>query len=159
MPLKPLRFRARIYAIGINRCVDVPKRVAARLGSEMHIPVAGDVEGKPIVSTLVPRGGGQHRLYIHSRIWRKLGVDKSDVVCVSLVRDEASREPQVPADILAALVPGSRARRVFDAFTAASRRRFVAWIAETKSAEARTRRIQVGKRRLAERWRSKTKRK
>ena len=55
-------FRAKIYAIGINRCVDVPQWVSKALGGQTHIRVTGMVGGEGFRSNLAPRGGGMHRL-------------------------------------------------------------------------------------------------
>ncbi|MFQ6001796.1 MAG: YdeI/OmpD-associated family protein [Anaerolineae bacterium] len=155
---KPLPFRARIYKVGINRCVDVPERVSSSLGQDTHVPVKGWVEGEPMRSTLVPRGGGRHRLFIHSRIWRKLGVDTGDVVEVSLLRDTESREVPLPDDLAAALPEGSEALAAFNDLTVADRRRFVARILEAKKPETRERRIQQGIELLVEGWRRKRER-
>ncbi len=100
---KAQHFRERIYEVGINRCVDVPERVTRVLGRDKYVPVKGHVENVAMRSTLVPRGGGRHRLFIHSRIWRRLGVDSGDVVRISLLRNGESREVIVPQEIAAAL--------------------------------------------------------
>ena len=31
------RFRARLYAVGVNRCIDVPQEVSHALGGQTHI--------------------------------------------------------------------------------------------------------------------------
>ena len=58
------QFTARVYRIGIDYCVDVPGAVSEALGGETHIPVAGNAGGAPLRTTLVPRGGGLHRLFL-----------------------------------------------------------------------------------------------
>ena len=69
------RFRAKLYAVGVNRCVDVPPEVTDALGGETHIRVKGRVGDEPYRSNLAPRARGMHRLFVHSSIWRKLSVD------------------------------------------------------------------------------------
>ena len=100
-------FRAKIYAIGINRCVDVPQWVSKALGGQTHIRVTGMVGGEGFRSNLAPRGGGMHRLFVHSGIWRKLGVDMDDVVDVGIERDDEEWEILVPADLAEAMPAGS----------------------------------------------------
>ncbi|OGF14570.1 MAG: hypothetical protein A2W00_07530 [Candidatus Eisenbacteria bacterium RBG_16_71_46] len=134
-------FRAKIHSIGINRCVDVPARVSAALGGGGHIPVHGRVETAPLRSTLVPRGEGRHRLFVHSRIWRLLGVDRGDVIGIRLSRDPRAAEVEVPADIAGALRRDRAAHRRFAAWPPASRRQFVRWIGEAKRPETRRRRL------------------
>jgi len=100
---KSQSFRARIYKLGINRCVDVPQGVSRALGEDKYVPVKGCVQDVALRSTLVPRGGGKYRLFIHSRIYEALGVDSGDFVCVHLERDHQSGELSVPKDLSKAL--------------------------------------------------------
>lgn len=110
-------FRAKIYAVGANRCVDVPERVTQALGGQTHVPVIGTVGGRRFRSNLAPRGGGMHRLFVHSDIWRKLGVDVGDVVDVEINRDVEEWEIPVPADLSEAMPPCSEAFEAFRALT------------------------------------------
>jgi Domain of unknown function (DUF1905) len=59
--------RAPLKLVGINRCVDVPPRVSRALQGRA---VEGRIEGVSIRTTVVPRGGGAYRLYVHSTVWR-----------------------------------------------------------------------------------------
>ncbi len=138
---KARRFRAKIYKIGFNRCVDVPERVSRAFGPGKHIPVIGRVEGEILRSTLVPRGRGLHRLFVHSKIWRKLGVNSGDTVSITLNRDRQAGDVQLPREIAAAFPTGSEALIVFNAQTAATRRRFVSWVMEARTPKTRDRRV------------------
>ena len=138
------RFRAKLYAIGVNRCVDVPSEVSEALGGEPHIRVAGRVGDEPYRSNLAPRGGGNHRLFVHSDIWRKLGVDVGDFVEVEIERDEVEWEITVPADLAEAVPEGSEALEAFQALTIPNRKRFIDRIEETKTPATRKRRIEQG---------------
>jgi hypothetical protein len=145
-----LNFKAEIYTVGVNRCVDVPERITRELGQEKHIPVKGKVENIVFRSNLVPRGNGKHRLFIHSSIWRRLDVDIGDIVSISLQHDTESREVSIPADIMSALRGNSEALSAFEAMTINGRRAFVRWISEAKLADTRANRIQIGLERLIE---------
>jgi len=147
---KTQNFRATIYKVGVNRCVDVPERVSGVLRWEKYIPVKEHVEDMAIRSTLVPRGDSKHRLFIPSRIWRKLGVDTGDTINASIMRDKASREVRLPEDIAAALRQRYEARAAFDTLTTAMRRSFVANILEARKPETRKKRIQQGIERIIE---------
>ena len=149
------RFNATLYAVGVNRCVDVPAKVTVALGGETHIRVMGRVEGEPYRSNLAPRGSGMHRLFVHSGIWRKLGVDMGDVVEVEIERDEQEWEITVPADLAEAMSEGSEALEAFQALTVPNRKRFIDRIEETKTPATRKRRIEQGLQLLIERLRGK----
>ncbi len=147
------RFRAKLYAVGVNRCVDVPREVSEALGGETHIRVVGRVGGEPYRSNLAPRGGGMHRLFVHSDIWRKLGVDVGDAVEVEIERDEREWEITVPADLAEAMPEGSEALEAFHALTVPNRKRFIDRIEEAKTPATRKRRIEQGIQLLIERLR------
>ena len=146
-------FRAELYAVGVNRCVDVPPEISEALGGETHIRVKGRVGGGPFRSNLAPRGGGNHRLFVHSEIWRKLGVDVGDVVNVEIERDDVEWEIVVPADLAEAMPEGSEALEAFQALTVPNRKRFIDRIEESKTAATRKRRIEQGVQLLIERLR------
>jgi len=143
-------FKAEIYAVGINRCVDIAAKISRNLGDEKHIPVTGKVEKIAFRSNLVPRGDSKHRLFIHSSIWRRLDVDTGDTVSITLQRDAQPREVSVPTDIMTALRGNSEALSAFETMTINGRRAFVRWISEAKQTETRANRIQIGLERLIE---------
>jgi hypothetical protein len=145
---KAQSFRAKIYKVGINRCVDVPRRVSCALGEGKYVPVKGCVEDVEFRSTLVPRGGGKYRLFIHSRIYKSLGIDSGDVVEIRLTRDSQSREISLPKDVAEALRANKDAQASFEKLPSGARRGFLQWIAGAKKAETRSRRIQEGIRRI-----------
>lgn len=147
------RFRAKLYAVGVNRCVDVPPEISEALGGETHIRVRGRVGGESFRSNLAPRGGGMHRLFVHSDIWRKLGVDMGDEVDVQIERDEQEWEIAVSADLAEAMPEGSEALQAFQALTIPNRKRFIDRIEEAKTPATRQRRIEQGVQLLIERLR------
>lgn len=147
------RFHAMLYAVGVNRCVDVPPEISEELGGETHIRVMGRVRGEPYRSNLAPRGGGKHRLFVHSSIWRKLGVDVGNEVEIEIERDEQEWEISVPADLAEAMPEGSEALEAFQALTVPNRKRFIDRIEETKTPATRKRRIEQGVQLLIERLR------
>ena len=146
-------FRGVLYVVGVNRCVDVPPEVSKALGGETHIRVRGMVGGKQFRSNLAPRGGGKHRLFVHSGIWRKLGVDVGDFVDVEIERDDEEWEIVVPADLAEAMPAGSEAQEAFHALTVPNRKRFIDRIEESKTSVTRKRRIEQGVQLLVERLR------
>jgi hypothetical protein len=140
-PDHPRVFAAKIFKVGIIRCVDVPLDISRCFGKGVaRIPVHGAVEGLPLRTTLVPRGNGRHRLCIHSEIWRKLRIDAGAVVEVRLQLDEESREPALPPELAAALAETPRAMARFQAMTTSLRRQVVRYICSVKHPSKRERR-------------------
>ena len=150
-------FRAELYAVGVNRCVDVPSEISQALGGETHIRVKGRVGEEPFRSNLAPRGGGLHRLFVHSDIWRKLGVDLGDAVHVEIEHNEVEWEITIPADLADAMPEGSEALEAFQALTVPNRKRFIDRIKEAKTPATRKRRIEQGVQLLIERLRGTSK--
>lgn len=144
MPSKPLRFVARIYKMGINRCVDLPEEIGKALGGSGHVPVVAMVAGRSVRTTLVPAGGGRHRLFLNSAMRKAAGVDAGDLVGVLLQLDTASRELPVPAELRGVLAKNPRARKAFREITPALRREFLRWVLHAKNPETRERRIRKG---------------
>jgi hypothetical protein len=167
-PDQPHVFPARIQKIWIMRCVDVPRDVSKALGSAakgagaeniLNIPVQGWIEGLPLKSTLVPRGGGCYRLHVHSRIWRKLCIDAGASVEVTLLLDLEPREARLPPDLAAGLADEPRALAIFNTLTVALRRQIIQYVELAKRSGTREKRIQLVVRRMLERaaWRKRKK--
>src|SRR5579862_5552186 len=147
-PARTETFLARIYKIGLLRCVDLPRDVSIALGSGNRIAVRGSAEGLPFVSTLVPRGKGRHKLYVHGKIWRKLRRDAGDEIEITIERDFDSRELAMPADLMATLARTPRALATFQTRTVALRREIAMWVSAAKKPETCDRRIGLVVRRM-----------
>jgi hypothetical protein len=113
-------FSGKIYKVGIIRYVDVPVDVSQAIGEgESHVPVAGEVEGFPVRTTMVSRGNGCYRLAIHGDIRKKLRADAGAVIEVAIQRDEEPREPVLPPALVLALRNAPRAQAEFRSMTTA----------------------------------------
>ena len=132
------------YKQGINRCVDVPADVSLALGGRGYTPVVATVKRCSARTTLVPRGGGQHRLFLDGAMRKAAGADAGSMVGIALRLDTASREIPVPRDLAAALARTKGARAAFNGFSKGLRREFLRWVLNAKHAETRERRIRRG---------------
>ena len=103
-----LGFRGTLYRLGTNCCVDVPRRVSTALGGAFRIAVRGTMGGTSFRSTLVPRGGGRHRLFVSARARRSLGLSEGDPIAVRLERDLVSAPfaPELPSASAADITHG-----------------------------------------------------
>jgi len=137
--------------VGINRCVDVPAGACGDLGEGRYPAVRGIAGGLPVRATLVPRVKGKYRLFLHSRIWKRLRVDDGDFVELYLESDPESREVAPPKELLAALATYRGALAAFQSATEGLRREFVNWVQNAKKPETRERRLRIGISHLIER--------
>lgn len=93
-------------------------------------------------ATLVPVGGGRHRLYLNGLMRRPAGREIGDMVRVILTRDAASRVLPIPADLATALHAAGRMTQ-FLAGTPSRRKEIIRWILANANASTRRRRIDL----------------
>jgi uncharacterized protein YdeI (YjbR/CyaY-like superfamily) len=150
---KPLRFMGTIYKIWMMRHVDVPDEIAAALRKQIaaakpaaktsggkkskYIPVISTVAGKSVRTTIVPAGGGKHRMQINTAQRKAAKADWGDPISIELRIDIASRVVPVPADLRALLTKHPKARRGFDEMPPGHRRQFLLWLGSSKNPETR----------------------
>jgi hypothetical protein len=145
-------FSGRIYKVGIIRYVDVPAGVSrAMVTTKAHVPVRGTVEGVPLLTTLVSRGKGLHRVAIHGDIRKKLRVDSGAIVEIAMAQDVEPREPALPAALALALRQSPKAGAHFRAMTVALRRQIVRYLTAVKQQATLERRVAGFVRRLEQR--------
>lgn len=134
-------FRSVIRREGSLYIADIPIRVSKALRIRGRISVVARVKGAaPIRGTLVPRGGGAHKIFLNGEVRREARVGEGDSVTIAVRVDRESREVEPPRDLVVAL----RDAGVLDAFLRRSpgwRLHVVDWIEEPKSEEARERRV------------------
>lgn len=137
----PKQFAATIYRLGILYCVDVPAAVSKWLGGGKYIPVAGTANGAKIRGLLVPRGDGQHRLFLDGKVRKAARAGQGDTVKLVLGPDPESREVPIPDDVLEAFEDEPGALEVFQGLTVSQRREMLLWMLKAKGAETRAKRV------------------
>jgi hypothetical protein len=153
---QPYVFAAKIEKIWIMRVIDIPRDISKAIRkmageNSKHIPVHGWIEGLPFLNTLVPRGGGNYRMHVHSQIWRKLRIDAGAAVEVTMLLDSEPREVVVPTDLAAELADTPRALATFSQLTASLQRHIIQFVEAAKQSRTREKRIQLIVKRLLER--------
>jgi len=135
-----MKFRATIELNGKTATgIEVPTDVMDALGGGKRVAVAVTIKKYTYRSTVGPYGG-RYMLPLSAEHREAAGVTAGDVVDVNLVRDDAPREVEVPADFAAAM-KSSRTRAAFDALAYSHRKEHVRAIEDAKTPETRTRRI------------------
>ncbi len=128
----PHQFQAQIFKVGINPCVDVPRRVSRALGRSGYIPVAGTVNGAAFRSGLVSLGGGRHRLFINTRMRQAAGLDLGDRVEIVLDYDPAPRRQPLPDPLRLALMENPAARTAWEALRPSRRKEILTYLNSLK---------------------------
>ena len=91
------------YAHIMNVAVDVPERVSDAFGLRGHVPVVRTADGAALVATLVPVGGGRHRLFLNGAVRDAIGKSAGDPVEIRIRLDRSDRTPETPPDLQKAL--------------------------------------------------------
>jgi hypothetical protein len=141
VPQSAHQFRATIAISGINPYVDIPPDVSRAFGKRANIPVKGDLNGVPIQGTLVPVGGGRHRLYVNGNMRKKTGAVVGDEITLSLELDDRPRDLPVPPLLRAALDADPEARAVYDGLPPSHRNEYLAYLNYLKTPEALERNV------------------
>jgi hypothetical protein len=135
-----ISFKAKIYKEGINPCINLPKRVSEYFGMRGYVSVIGTVNNFKFKSTLVPIGGGRHRLFINGGMRNGADVGLGDNVNVSLRFDEESRKVPMPKDLRVALERNGLYDK-FHKLTPSKRKDVYVYLAHLKKNESRERNI------------------
>jgi Bacteriocin-protection, YdeI or OmpD-Associated/Domain of unknown function (DUF1905) len=130
-------FTATIYRLEeINLAVDPPAEVSDWFDRRGPVPVLGTLDDLTIRATLVPTGGGRHRLYLNGPMREAADKDEGDEVRMCLWLDPAPRDVDPPEDLRAALVAAG-ALEAFETWPPSHRREFIRAIENAKRPETR----------------------
>jgi hypothetical protein len=134
-------FSARIEKVGINPFVSIPPEVSLFFTRRGYIPVKGTLNATPIKATLVPVGGGAHRLYINTAMRHAAKVGVGDTIHLRLEIDAEPRFLPVPEQFRRALQKNERAKAAFASMTPSHRNKHLAYLNSLKTPAAPERNI------------------
>jgi hypothetical protein len=135
------RFEARIEpARGGGAFVPVPAAVIDALGGGGRIPVRASFDGVEYTGSITSMGAGPC-LGMRKDIRAALGKEPGDTVVVTVERDVAERNIEVPGDLAAALAEAGL-RESFDALSYTRRREYVTAITGAARPQTRISRIE-----------------
>jgi hypothetical protein len=129
------QFKSRVKKVGINPCVDPPVRVTAVFGIRGYIPVRGTVNGKAFRQTLVPIGGGRHRLFINGPMMNSARLQVGDTIAVTLRIDRQSREEPMPPKMKTLLATNIVATKNWNSLTPSRRKEILRYLNSAKRME------------------------
>jgi hypothetical protein len=96
-------FCAKLVRVGTRYGVDVPPAVSRVVG-RARVPVEVRVEGgAPFRATLIPAGGGRHRVFFNGKVRAAAGLSVGDRAAVQVRVDRGPREVPIPPDLADAL--------------------------------------------------------
>ncbi|MXZ99648.1 MAG: DUF1905 domain-containing protein [Acidimicrobiaceae bacterium] len=128
------------YSHIMNVALDVPAAVSEAFGMRGHVPVVGTADGAELTATLVPVGGGRHRLFLNSAIRQAIGKGAGDSVEIRVRLDRSDRTPETPSDLQEALAEDD-ASAAWEALALSRRKELLAWLADARRDQTRAARI------------------
>lgn len=104
-------------------------------------PVSVTVNGVTLPLRLA-RMGGENLVGLAKAARTQAGVEVGESYDVTIVRDDAERPVEVPADLAAALAADPTAEAAFTALAPSHRKEFVRWVTEAKREQTRVLRVE-----------------
>jgi uncharacterized protein YdeI (YjbR/CyaY-like superfamily) len=130
--------------------IRIPFDAAKIWGKRGQLKVKGEINGFAFRTSLFPTGKGGHMMLVNKRMQRGAKAGPGMAARFRLEPDTEERVVTVPVELRRALAEDRSLRQWFDKLNYSMRKYINEWIAEVKSAEARTRRAeQIAERLLA----------
>lgn len=124
----------------MNVALDVPAEVSDAFGTRGHVPVVGTADGAELTATLVPVGGGRHRLFLNGAVLGAIGKGAGDSVEIRVRLDRSDRMAETPVDLQEALAEDG-ASEAWQALVPSRRKELLVWLADAKREQTRAARI------------------
>jgi len=135
-------FEAVIYQIGINRCVDIPESLSNSMSSSGFVAINILLNNQKYQTTLIPRGGGRHRLFLNSTVRKMLYADTGDKVKICIEPDPAAGEISEPTFLTRFLNRHKVADDIFRKLTPSQRREIIRYVQNAKTEFTRKKYLQ-----------------
>ncbi|TWS25218.1 DUF1905 domain-containing protein [Tsukamurella sputi] len=134
----PVRFTAPAEARGERTLVRLPAEASAALPSRGQVAVVGRLNGADFRTVVEPDGRKGHWIALDDT-----PVTAGDEVALEIAPVRDWPEPEVPADLRAALDTAPDTADVWTGITSMARWEWVRWIGATRSPATRAKRVEV----------------
>ncbi len=141
--MSTIDFTAPLLKIGAMYLVLLPKDASVQLPSRGMALVEGTINDFYFKTALEPDGRGSHWLKVSDEMLKALKVHEGDAMALAIQSSKEWPEPEVPADIAAALKKDGEAEALWQAGTPMARWDWIRWIRATNSEETRKHHIEV----------------
>ncbi|MEP2774332.1 MAG: YdeI/OmpD-associated family protein [Luteolibacter sp.] len=119
----------------------IPKTASDTLPRRGRTSVEGAINGHPFCATLEPDGQLSHWLKVDKALMEAAGIHFGDSVELEISPVKQEPEPEIPANLEAALAENPEARQVWEDTTPLARLDWIHWMVSAKQAKTRTKRI------------------
>ncbi|MEO8262250.1 MAG: YdeI/OmpD-associated family protein [Pseudolysinimonas sp.] len=134
-------FTTTLLQNGNNVGIEIPDAVVAELGGK-RVPVVITIDGTYTYRNTTAVMGGKNLVGVSSEHRAASGVVGGQVVEITMVRDDAPREVEVPEVLATALAGDPVAAAAWDKLAYSHRKEHARAITEAKAQETRARRVE-----------------
>ncbi len=121
--------------------LEIPQGVSASIGRRGPVPIVATLNNAvEIQASLVPMGGGRHRLQLNQRTRSELDITPGDLVRVALRVPEKPPVLAMPKELESALKENDL-QETFSRFPAGKQNHIIQWIDEAAHPHTRERRV------------------
>lgn len=141
--MSAIRFTAKPYAIGTWTILQLPHKASGMLPSRGQVMVTGTLNGRPFQAALEPDGNGGHWLNVDKHLRQAAAVRTGETVSLEIEPTKDWPEPDIPADVLAAVTADADIQALWQDITPMARWEWLRWIGSTAQPATRQKRIEV----------------
>lgn len=141
--MSTINFKVKLFAIGSWTILKLPSEASAKLPSRGQTMVKGTINGVFFQTALEPDGNGSHWLHFDNHMQKATKAKAGDTVRLAIESTKEWPEPDVPADLKAALAEYPQVQDLWLDITPMARWDWIRWIRATNRQETRKRRIEV----------------
>lgn len=119
----------------------LPKAVSEKLPRRGRTSVSGTINEQPFQQRLEPDGQLSHWLKVSEELAAQAGISVGDKVTLTIAPVAIEPEPELPADLQAALADNAAAWQVWQQTSTLARVDWLHWLTSAKQAKTRQKRI------------------
>lgn len=131
------KLTGKIYKLGINPCIDVPKEIVEKLYKDSGktngpIQVRGTLNGEKFEQTIV-KYQGRWRLYLNTQMRKDCGIGVGDTARFEFNYDPLPRTVLMPKKLAEALTKNQKAKRAFEKLPSSRQKQILRYLNSLKS--------------------------
>ena len=139
-----IRFYATVYKVDGSSILRLPKKASKRLPSRGQVAVHGTINGHEFRTVLEPDGSAGHWMRVGKQLQKAAGLKPGNTATLDIEPAGEWPEPQVPADLEAALAAApQKIQLLWQQITPMARWEWVRWVNATRNPHTRQRRVEV----------------
>jgi hypothetical protein len=138
-----MKFRARIYKVGINPCVKVPGKITKNMQPvKGYIPIKGTIDGHMFTQTLVPVKNEPYRLFVNGPMLKASGKSVGQTAAFYIEQDITPPSEKHPMpEYLSKRLRQDKLMTAFERLTPYRQKEIIRYLDYLKTEEARERNI------------------